>query len=177
MPIVYSLTSELRIKLKAPIGTLIRGSFAETTKIFKNMVEKEKPVLIVSVGDTVTRNLSKNHVSLHLAIVDNRAMRRSVTPVPLKMEKTMYIKNPQGIITDEAIESIRKALKSVCNVKIVVNGEEDLLALVAVLHSPENSFVVYGQPHEGIVVVKVTQEKKDEIAAILRTMRNVRKAK
>jgi len=175
MVIVYSLTPELRIKLKTPIGTLIRGSFAETMKTFKDMMEKEKPVIIVSVGDTVSKNLAENHVFPQLSIVDNRVMRRNVKPISLMTEKTIHVKNPPGKITEEALEAIQEALKSDCRVKLVVDGEEDLLTLIAILYSPENSFVVYGQPYEGVVVVKVTPEKKAEVAEILKAMENVRK--
>lgn len=177
MRIAYTLTPELRIKLKAPIGVLVQGSFTETLRIFRDMLEKEKHTRIISVGDAVTRNLAENNVALHVAIVDNRVMRKNVPPIPLKMEKTMHAKNPQGTITEEAIRAIHEALEGNCSVKIVVDGEEDLLALVAVLYSSENSFVVYGQPYEGIVIVKVTPKKKKEIAAILKTMENARKAK
>jgi uncharacterized protein (UPF0218 family) len=52
-----------------------------------------------------------------------------------------------------------------------------LLALIAVLYAPEKSLVVYGQPYEGIVVVKVTSEKKAEATEILKAMKTVRKAK
>ena len=62
------------------------------------------------------------------------------------------------------------------HVHVVVDGEEDLLTLVAVLYAPEGSFVVYGQPYQGIIVVKVTPEKKAEAKALLNTMA-VRKAK
>jgi len=177
MAIAYSLTPELRIKLKKPIGILIRGSFSETMKIFKDTAEKEKPAVIISVGDTVSKNLEENHMFPQLSIVDNRVMRRNIQPVPLTAEKTIHVKNPPGTITEEALEAIREALKSSCRVKIVVDGEEDLLALIAVLYSPENAFVIYGQPYEGVVVVKVTSEKKAEVAGILKTMENVRKAK
>jgi uncharacterized protein (UPF0218 family) len=177
MVIAYSLTPELRIKLKKPIGTLVRGSFAETMKIFKDMIEKEKPTVIISVGDTVSKNLAQNHIFSQLSIVDNRVMRRNIPSMPLIAEKTIRIKNPPGTITKEAQGAIQEALKSNCRVKIVVDGEEDLLALVAVLYSPENSFVVYGQPYEGVVVVKATNEKKAEVALILKAMENVRKAK
>jgi uncharacterized protein (UPF0218 family) len=44
------------------------------------------------------------------------------------------------------------------------------LALCAILYAPENFFIVYGQPGEGIVVVKATKQKKDEVAGILRAM-------
>jgi len=177
MAIAYSLTPELRMKLKKPIGTLIRGSFAETMKIFKNMTEKEKPAFIISVGDTVSKNLTENHIFSQLSIVDNRVMRRNIQPIPLTAEKTIHIRNPPGTITEEAIRAIQEALESNCRVKIVVDGEEDLLTLIAVLYSPENSFIIYGQPHEGVVVVKATNEKKAEVALILKAMENVRKPK
>ena len=177
MTILYTLTPELRIKLKKPIGTMIRGSFAETMKIFKDMTEKEKPAVIISVGDTVSKNLEENHVFPQLSIVDNRVMRRNIQPIPLTAEKTIHIKNPPGTITEEALRAVQEALKSNCRVKIVVDGEEDLLTLIAVLYSPENSFVIYGQPYEGVVVVKATNEKKAEVALILKAMENVRKPK
>ena len=177
MATAYSLTPELRKKLKKPIGTLIRGSFAQTMKILKNMTEKEKPVFMISVGDTVSKNLAKNHMFPQLSIVDNRVMRRTVQPIPLTAEKVIHVKNPPGTITEEALSAIQEALKSNCRVKIVADGEEDLLVLIAVVYSPENVFVIYGQPYEGVVVVKVTPEKKAEVAGILKVMENVRKAK
>lgn len=170
MSIAYNLTPELRIKLKKPIGTLIRGSFTETMMTLKDKIEKEKPATVISVGDTVSRNLAANHVFPQLSIVDNKVMRKKVQPVSLIVEKTVCVRNPQGTITEEALKAIQESSKGNCRVKMVVDGEEDLLALIAVLYAPESSFVVYGQPHEGIVVVQVTAEKKEEIAGILKAM-------
>jgi len=172
----YNITPELRRKLKEPMGTLIRGSFIETMKRFKDIVEKEKPSSIISVGDTVSKNLAKNHMLPQLSIVDNRVMRRSIQPIPLAAKKTIYVKNPPGTITEEALKAIQEALKSNSRVKIIVDGEEDLLTLIAVLYAPENSFVVYGQPYEGVVVVKATRNKKAEVAEILKAMENVSKS-
>jgi uncharacterized protein (UPF0218 family) len=177
MIIAYILTPELRRKLKKPIGVLVRGSFSETMKRFKDVTEKEKPSRIISVGDTVSKNLVRNHIFPQLSIVDNRVMRRRIRPTSLAAENTIYIRNPPGTITEEALLAIQDAFKSNRRVKIVVDGEEDLLALIVVYYAPENSFVVYGQPYEGIVVVKVTPEKKAEISEILNAMENVRKAK
>jgi len=170
MGIQYNLTPELRVKLKAPLGMLIRGSFSETMRTLKKFINKEKPVAIISVGDAVLKNLAENSLHPQLSIVDNRIMRRKIRPIKFATEKTVHIKNPRGSITDEAIKAIRDALRSGCRVKIVVDGEEDLLTLIAILYSQENALVVYGQPLEGIVVVKVTPEKKAEIAEILEAM-------
>ena len=57
--------------------------------------------------------------------------------------------NPQGTITKEAVAAIKEAIDKNEHTHIVVDGEEDLLTLIAVLYAPENSFVVYGQPHTG----------------------------
>jgi uncharacterized protein (UPF0218 family) len=168
MPIRYNLTPELRVKLKQPLGILIRGSFTETMKTFSDMVNKQKPPSIISVGDTVSKNLAKSHIFPKLSIIDNRCMRKNITPTLLATEKTIYVKNPQGTITEEAIAAIQEALQSNQYAKIVVEGEEDLLTLIAIMHAKQDSFVLYGQPREGIVVVKVTTGKKTEISEILK---------
>jgi hypothetical protein len=166
----YRLTPELRRKLKKPIGTLIRGSFNETMKKLKDLVEKEDPPMIISVGDNVSKSLTKNNIFPKLSIVDNKVMRRRIQPIALTADKTLYVKNPPGTITEEALATIQEALKHDGSVKIVVDGEEDLLTLAVALYTPENSFVVYGQPREGIVVVKVTNQKRATVTEILKAM-------
>jgi uncharacterized protein (UPF0218 family) len=177
MSVLYSLTPEIREKLKKPIGTLIRGSFEETMNRLKDFIVEEKPTSIISVGDRVSKNLVNNSIVPQLSIIDNAVMRKEIQPIPLTAEKTMHVKNPRGTISEEAFTIIQEALKETARVKIVVDGEEDLLTLVAVLAAPENSFVVYGQPHEGIVVVKASPEKKAEVAVLLKAMKIPRKTK
>ena len=177
MAIAYSVTPELRAKLKEPFGTLIRGTFSETMNKLETIAEREKPPKIISVGDTVSRNLHEHGVSPQLSITDNKRMRKRIQPRIFPAKSVIHVKNPQGTITEEAITAIQKALESGKQVHIIVEGEEDLLTLIAVLHAPEKSLVVYGQPHEGIVVVKVTPEKKAKVMEVLKAMKTVRKAK
>lgn len=173
----YILTPELRIRLKKPLGMLIQGSFNETMTRVRGMIEREKPPAVISVGDTVSRNLVENGVLPKLAIVDNKVMRKKTRPVDLPAEKEVVAVNPAGTITEEAINAVRDALNRDVNVKILVDGEEDLLTLIAVLYAPENAFVIYGQPRQGAVLIKVTREKRKEIEEILKAMETVRKAK
>lgn len=174
---VYSLTPELRVTLKRPLGTLIRGSFAETMEEFKEFVNKEKPTRVISVGDTVSRNLIKTNIIPDLTILDNKTLRKNSRPVQIMTAKNIEVTNPPATITSEAVSVIRNSLETHSRTKITVKGEEDLLALVAIRYAPENAVVVYGQPYEGIVVVKVTPTKKNEVAAILKAMGTARKAK
>lgn len=178
MAVIYCVTPELREKFKEPFGLLLAGTFSETMTRLKDLVKEEKPRMIVSVGDTVSRNLHSHGLKPSLSVTDNQSMRRRVKPSNFEDKRIVNVKNPQGTITEEAFAAMQKVLeKSDGNhVHLVVDGEEDLLTLVAVLFAPEGSFVVYGQPYKGIVVVRVTPEKKAEAKALLNAMA-VRKAK
>jgi uncharacterized protein (UPF0218 family) len=177
MAVIYCLPTDLRAKLKKPLGTLIEGSFTETMNRLRDMVQEENPPCLVSVGDTVSKNLERNRILPRLSIIDNKSMRRTTRPFPSTAEKTLHVRNPKGTITDEAIAAVRDSLSGSSRVRIVVEGEEDLLTLVAIQYAPDNSYVIYGQPYEGIVVTKATQPKKAEVAGILESMEQARKAK
>ncbi len=165
------------MRLKKPFGRLIQGSFDQTMLGIEEIVRKNKSRKIISVGDTVSRNLHAYQIIPQLSITDNKSMRRKVKPEVFAGKNLVRVKNPQGTITEEAITEIRKAIESDEQLHIIVDGEEDLLALIAVLYAPEKSLIVYGQPYQGIVVVEVTSERKKEATEILKAMKYVRKAK
>jgi hypothetical protein len=171
MAITYFLTSELSMKLKEPFGHLIQGAPEETMSSLKEMVKKEKPPKIISVGDIVSQNLHKYNVHPQLTIIDNISLRTQKIPVETNVQKTVFVENPQGTITQESIFAVKQALESNEHTHIVVKGEEDLLTLIAVLYAPENAFVVYGQPYSGIVVVKVNSERKARVLEFLNAMK------
>jgi uncharacterized protein (UPF0218 family) len=168
MSVRYTITPELRAKFKEPFGILVKGSFDQTMAKMRE-IKKQNPPKIISVGDIVTKNLQEYKIPLDLAITDNQNMRKKVQTVSYA-SKTLKVKNPQGTITKEAIEAIKNALAEKEPGHIIVDGEEDLLVLIAVLYAPENSVVVYGQPYEGIVFVNVLPEKKTEALECLKAM-------
>ncbi len=175
MTIAYVVTPEVLSKFKEPFGILIQGSFGETAEKLRTILEKEKPPKIISVGDTVSRNLHQYEIFPQLSITDNLSMRRKAKPQIFQDKTLVRVKNPKGTITREAINAVKEALQGNKKVQILVDGEEDLLTLIAVIQAPENSVVVYGQPHKGIVVVKASLEKKTEAQRIWKTMKPVEK--
>jgi len=177
MTIAYTITPKLRAKFKEPFGTLILGSFDETMNKMKTAVEKDKPPRIISVGDIVSKNLHEHNIHPQLTIIDNKFLRTQSMPETASVEKTVNVNNPKGTITEEAVLAIKEALVKNEHTHIVVKGEEDLLTLIAVLYAPENAYVFYGQPYSGIVVVKVTSEKKVQAQEFLKAMKTLRKAK
>jgi uncharacterized protein (UPF0218 family) len=162
------LTSQLRRKLKKPLGILICGSSDQILGLVRDYVDKEKPPKVVTVGDQVSKNLSSSDLRPDILIVDNKTMRKKIKPISASADKVVAVRNPPGTITCEAWAALDQAVQDSETTKIVVEGEEDLLALVAIIVAPENSVVIYGQPRRGIVLVRTTSEMKrlaDEIVA------------
>lgn len=46
-------------------------------------------------------------------------------------------------------------------VLLLVEGEEDLLTLAAILSAPDRALIIYGQPKKGSVIVKVGDKVRE----------------
>ena len=168
--VIRLLTDELRNELKKPQGLLIEGSSKKTIEMLKELIDKEKPSAIISVGDIVSLHMIKHGIALNVIVVDNKTMRKPIQPITVDADQTLYTKNPPGAITDEAWAAIKSAIAQKGRTKVIVDGEEDLLTVVTVLSAPDDALVIYGQPHKGIVVVKVTKETREKMHRIVDAM-------
>jgi len=135
----------------------------------KVLVQRSKPSKVTTVGDVVSRETLAAGIQVSLRIVDQMTLRKRISPVEIKAERTYRVRNPAGVITGEAWDTIKEALKE-REAVIFVDGEEDLLAIPAVLESPDNALVVYGQPSEGLVVVATSTQTKTEVRKIMNRM-------
>lgn len=167
---IHLLAEEQRVQLKMPLGILLRGTFEQTLDEFEQIARKKKPSIIISVGDALSQALVENSIFPKVLVVDYKIMRKSVSPFVTIGYVTMRLQNSPGTISDDAWTIIASAIKHGNKVSVVVEGEEDLLTLVAILEAPEKTLVVYGQPREGMVVVEVTPQKKSEIKKIVDSM-------
>ena len=70
------LTPSLRRELKSPLGLLIQGSFDDTMERLRDLIDKERPSILISVGDVVSENMLKHGIQLEVLIVDNKVMRK-----------------------------------------------------------------------------------------------------
>lgn len=168
--VIRLLTDELRNELKKPQGLLIEGSIEETMEKLKELIEKEEPSIIISVGDIVSIHMIEHGIALNLLIIDNKTMRKPIQPITVDADQTLHTKNPAGAITDDSWDTIKRAIELEGRTKVIVDGEEDLLTVATVLSAPKNSLVVYGQPHKGVVAIKVTEEKKERMHRIMDRM-------
>ena len=70
-------------------------------------------------------------------------MRNQIDPMEFPSMATYRARNPAGVITMEAWNTVKRGMKE-REAVIVVDGEEDLLTLPAIVESPDDAFVVYG---------------------------------
>ncbi|WP_455367293.1 DUF359 domain-containing protein [[Eubacterium] cellulosolvens] len=163
------LREELRPLLRKLLGELIQGSEADVVDRITKLIIERKPPCFISVGDNVSRLLSKNSVKVDLRIIDNIEMRRPVESYQYRATHIFKVLNPPGRIEDMVWPAIEDALKKKGSL-IIVEGEEDLLTLVAVALSPMDSLIIYGQPKQGVVAVTADSRIKKKVDVILKSM-------
>ncbi len=161
------LPENLRETLKKPLGTLLKDNEATKEDILKKI---PKGTFLITVGDATTEKMIKFGLDPSLQIVDSLEKRRRRELPEGKVRTILRCTNPAAEITDESIIVIKKAFSKAVPVRIIVNGEEDLLVLPVVIHAPESSTVMYGQPNEGLVIVTINQETREKAKKIMASM-------
>lgn len=163
------LNDKLRARLKRPLGQL----FPDIATAVEHL-RKIRPAMLITVGDVVTARFLGAGVRPDVAVVDFLVM-RGPAPASVKAKldslggNVVRVKNPAGALTPE----MRRAFEGKPPLKIVVEGEEDLAAIPAVISAPEGSIVVYGQPGEGVVLIEVTEAKRQEFAGLLKEFKEM----
>jgi uncharacterized protein (UPF0218 family) len=163
------LTDAQKRLLKQPLGELIAGTPADCNRVLNEIVTKEKPTRLILVGDTVSRNAIQMRMRPDVIIVDNLEKREKAVQFDYSAEHIFRTQNRAGTIESGTWQIIDEAVRQ-GNSVVLVDGEEDLLTLPAILSSPDKSIVVYGQPSVGIVIVRVTPEKKKDITKLVEQM-------
>ena len=160
------LPENLRDSLKKPLGILIKDSETTRENILKNIPSAS---FVITVGDATSEKLTKFGIIPSLQIVDGleKRFKRELPSSPAST--TFSCSNPPAQITQESIDVIKKALNAP-PARIRVIGEEDLLVLPVCVHAPENSVVLYGQPNEGLVIVRINSEIRNKAQSIMNSM-------
>jgi GTP-dependent dephospho-CoA kinase len=162
------LPENLREQLKIPLGKLLLNKDAVKEKI---LLEIPANTYIITVGDATTEKMLDLDLIPSLQIVDEQEKRKKRHPPDSsRIKTTLSCDNPAGEITKESIEIIKLAYKSDPPVRITVNGEEDLLVIPVCIYAPENAVVMYGQPNEGLVIVKITKGIRNKVQVLLNSM-------
>ncbi|MFA9288254.1 MAG: pantetheine-phosphate adenylyltransferase [Weeksellaceae bacterium] len=164
------LPQPLRNELRNVFGQIVpaESTLEKTALSVKKILTSTPPTLIITVGDIVYSSLISQNLTPDLAIIDHKNERENLKkPASLPHQ----YRNLAGSIVRNPVVAINRAYKRILKNKtkeiIYILGEEDLLALPAILLAPLGSVVIYGMRNQGIVLVKVDQTKKLQIAALV----------
>ncbi|WP_250137789.1 GTP-dependent dephospho-CoA kinase family protein [Halorientalis salina] len=168
--VVVELQAELRSELKEPVGPI----YTDTDAM---LAEAERP--LIAVGDIVTYHLMTAERMPDVALVDGKT-KRSAVEDHIRAEidggafdRERRVSNPPGTLSADLLTALRDAITDAAEGRstvIVVDGEEDLAALPAVVAAPTGASVVYGQPDEGMVLVTCEGEAVDRMRDLLGRM-------
>lgn len=164
--IVLSLPDALRGAFKDPLGP----------------IETDAEVLVgdvvgplITVGDVVTYHFERIGHTPDVAVVDGLTERDTVEDdVARTLEasdaRRREANNPAATLSESMLRTLREALEAAEPTVIDVDGEEDLVTLPAIAIAPDGASVVYGQPGEGMVHVRVDSEVRKRARGLLNRM-------
>ena len=163
--LIMPLTPECIRILKEPFGDLILDKNITKSRLDAILKNAKK---IISVGDATTERLISFDIIPHVSVIDGKERRikwatsNNSSSKGDQVEKIIFkefkCSNQAGTISKNAVDVLEDALSMSSNVRIIVEGEEDLLALPLFLIVPQGSILLYGQPSEGLVVVKINSK-------------------
>lgn len=161
----HPLPERLRKALKKPLGSLIKQDILKS----KTTLDEVRSKPIITVGDATTEKILILGIRPILQIIDGKE-KRMVRQSPKSEITEIRVINPPGVLTDEGIACVKNALRQRKQLRIFVQGEEDLFTIPALAFAKEGSLVLYGQPDKGLVVVEVNKESKENAIKILLEM-------
>lgn len=153
--------------LKEPFGTLIRDN--EVTIGLVTEILKKAPK-VIAVGDTTTEKLVGFGFIPDISVTDcmeKRVIKASKFEYPV--DKTIHLDNKPGELSEQVVLEVKKLILANAydsKIRIIIKGEEDLVALPFLMYSPNNWVICYGQPNEGLVIVQVTEDSKKKAMLI-----------
>ena len=168
---LYRLPEVMRAELGTPLGRVFSGEETNGPE-FQRLV-KESPI-IVTVGDRVTDTIGSMGRTPDVQVVDGVERRIKRKPPSVPYARLVKVKNPAGTLTAEAISGMKQAFVGKKPVRVQVDGEEDLMAMLAIAMAPVFAMVFYGQPGVGVVAVRTDATAKARNRAILAKMGIVR---
>lgn len=130
------------------------------------------PAITMVVGDSSLETFIANHWPYDVGIFDHQRQRQpSTSNIIAALTQTDPVHNPAGSIMPELAQAILQSCESGTKEPtprtIRVIGEEDLAAVAGVMLLPLESQIFYGQPNQGIVMMKVTEELKLTVRKVL----------
>ncbi|MCE4628473.1 MAG: DUF359 domain-containing protein [Desulfurococcales archaeon] len=154
---VLRLPTDIRFDFARPRAPIHSGDFTV-------LLPRGLPSL-ACVGDVVSSYCARRPGIAHslVLVLDGKTRRtRKVLPVDLEADRKLKIVNPPGTISLGAARTLCDLLERRGTTVLLVDGEEDMLALPAIACSPLGGAVVYGIPGRGATIILVDRRVRGE---------------
>ncbi len=158
------MPQNLRQEFKKAYGRI----YASVSTIKKDIEGK----VVVTIGDRISYSLLKNRINPKVIIIDHRETKKSISYEVLNVldgfdGKQYKVDNPSGGVTKELWNAVKESLDSIGKSKIIVNGEEDMAFLPAVLECNDGDIILYGFFDKGFVLTEVNKDLKKKMNLLL----------
>src|SRR3989344_4510934 len=162
---LFKKTLKLPDSLREKTRSIPKGALIKNASDYKEQDNE----LVISVGDVVSERLLTAGNQAGISIVDLKSRREDIKTTLLQANLTAQ--NDAGAINSEAVSVIKSAIDQYFETGgkqvIKVIGEEDLLALPALILAPLGSKIIYGMQGEGAIVSEVLEENKIEVRNLI----------
>jgi cytidyltransferase-like protein len=149
------------------INNAQRSFFSKPLGPIVKAATHKKNTVVAVVGDYALNKFIEKGWVYSIGVFDKLSNRTPFTTENLdNLKIDLEIVNPAGMISLEAIQKIGQLTYQETK-HILVAGEEDLVTVSLIISMPLNSLIYYGQPNEGMVLLKVTEDLKEKISKLL----------
>jgi len=166
------LPTPLRPIFEKPFGAIITNE-----RLLKKALQSGS-LMVVSVGDEVTKTLSRLGVFANLIIIDFKINRKKQiedlsTLGVYPKKQIIKVDNFPGTISSALSEAVYTFFDQKKHEEtFVVNGEEDLAVVPVILLSPLGTKVVYGQRGQGVILIEVDEQLKEKGLNLVKKFRS-----
>ena len=159
--------------LKEPFGKLIKNDAINKESLNREFDRAHK---IITVGDTTTEKQVLLGYIPDISVVDGKEKRVKKPKIfEYPTDKILHFENKPGELDENVIAQIiqltQRKLES--KIQFIIEGEEDLIALPFLMFSPDNWVICYGQPYDGLVIVRVNEESRKRAKLIFNKVFNI----
>lgn len=160
------LNDDQKNSLRKPQGNVV-NNLEDLNKTLSSF----SPTSICLVGDITLSFFLINKLPFNIGFYDGKTQRKPNHEVEklISGDPQNFLINHPGTINPEIIH-LYESLSNSSNQIIKVEGEEDLIAVALVLLQPLQSVVIYGQPDRGLVIIEITEDKKEQMKLLLQSI-------
>lgn len=156
------IDDKVKCLMSKPLGILINEKPPKSINLVKIIHKLLSLKYLVSIGDVITHNLIKYWKIPNMAIIDYRSAREKYEYELSGFDFVLNITNPRSTLSIEGESCVARCF-STCvkdfKVLLVVDGEEDLLAIPTILNAPSKTLILYGLRNNLLAIPVVIEYK------------------